>query len=59
MLKDRQFVVVDVNKLISKNKNSFKDKPTEVTKDNYESIKKKELSTITNILTEQCESYKI
>ena len=59
MLKDRQFVVVDVNKLISRNKNSSKDKSREVTKDNYESIKKKELSTITNILTQQCEGYKI
>ena len=58
MLKDRQFVVVDVNKLISRKRAGPKDKIIEVTKENYESIKKKELSMISNILSEQCELYK-
>jgi hypothetical protein len=58
MLKDRQFVVVDVNKLISRKRAGPKDKIIEVTKENYESIKKKELSMISNILSEQCEVYK-
>jgi hypothetical protein len=58
MLKDRQFVVVDVNKLISRKRAGPKDKIIEVTKENYESIKKKELSMISNVLSEQCEVYK-
>jgi hypothetical protein len=44
--------------LISRKRAGPKDKIIEVTKENYESIKKKELSMISNILSEQCELYK-